>query len=43
MKGTYVVLFEDGTIDYIMAEDKSDAYELAMDRFTKKIADIWRD
>jgi hypothetical protein len=43
MKGKYIVLFNDGTTDYVYAEDKGEAYEIALDRFTKKIADVWRD
>lgn len=42
MKGKYIILFKDGTIDYIYACDKSEAYELALDTFTKDIEDIWR-
>lgn len=43
MKQKYIVLFEDGTTDYVYAEDKADAYEIALDRFEKRIADVWRD
>jgi hypothetical protein len=39
----YIVLFADGTSDWFYAEDKSEAYEIALDRFEKQIADIWRD
>lgn len=43
MKGKYIVLFVDGSSDSVYAEDKCEAYEIAQDRFEKKIADIWRD
>lgn len=43
MKFKYTVLFEDGSTSAIYASDVSEAYELALDKFTKKIADIWCD
>ena len=41
--GTYTVLFIDKTIAYVKAWDKSEAYEIALDKFSKTILDIWRD
>lgn len=43
MQHRYTVLFTDGTIDYILATDKCEAYELAIDKFIKTVADIWLD
>lgn len=43
MMGRYMVLFEDGSIEYLFASDTSEAYEIALDLFTKKISDIWKD
>ena len=37
MRGKYIVLFNDGTSDWVYAEDKSEAYEIALDRFEKQI------
>ena len=43
MKGKYTILFEDGTIDYVLAYDISEAYELAMDMKNVSVKDIWLD
>lgn len=43
MQHRYTVLFTDGTIDYILATDKCEAYELAIDKFIKTVVDIWLD
>ncbi len=43
MKYKYTVLFTDGSISYVYAEDVSEAYEMALDLFDKKIMDIWCD
>ena len=52
MMGRYMVLFEDGSIEYLFASDTSEAYEIGAkwvysfnlnDLFSKKISDIWKD
>ena len=40
---TYTVLFTDNTTAKVKAWDKSSAYEIALDTFSKTILDIWAD
>lgn len=38
---TYIVLFADGTTSKVKAWDKSEAWEKAIDSFSKTIVDVW--
>ena len=43
MKAKYTVLYEDGSIGYVMAYDKSEAWELATDSKPVRVKDVWLD
>lgn len=39
----YVILFSDGTTEYVTAYDREEAYVIASEKFNKKVFDIWLD
>jgi hypothetical protein len=43
MRAKYTVLYEDNTIGYVYAYDKSEAWELAIDSKPIRVKDVWLD
>lgn len=43
MRAKYIVLFEDGSTDYVYAYNISEAWDLAGDMRAMAVRSVWRD